>query len=100
MVAGLIDKTHMTVGTQVAVLVWRYATYGLIPERSPHVCGRAQKKALIRYHPDRHHAAGMAAQVEAEELFKIVSEAPATRVAVGAPAKYPATRHPFPPRRR
>ena len=61
---------------------------------------RAQKKALIRYHPDRHHAAGMAAQIEAEELFKIVSEAPPPKVALAAAAKYPATRHPFPPRRR
>jgi len=59
--------------------------------------GRAQKKALIRYHPDRHHAAGMAAQVEAEELFKIVSKAP---LSVAPAVKYPATRHPFPPRRR
>ena len=58
---------------------------------------RAQKKALIRYHPDRHHAAGMTAQVEAEELFKIVSEAPLPRVGI---TKYPATRYPFPPRRR
>ena len=58
---------------------------------------RAQKKALIRYHPDRHHAAGMAAQVEAEELFKIVSKAP---LPVAPAVKYPATRHPFPPRRR
>ena len=40
---------------------------------------RAQKKALIRYHPDRHHSATMEAQVEAEEIFKIVSEAPLPR---------------------
>ena len=35
---------------------------------------RAQKKALIRYHPDRHHGATMEAQVEAEEIFKIISD--------------------------
>jgi len=39
----------------------------------------------------------MAAQVEAEELFKIVSKAP---LPVAPAVQYPATRHPFPPRRR
>ena len=63
-------------------------------DRDLHLYGRAQKKAQIRYHPDRHHAGGMTAQVEAEELFKIVSEAPLPRI-----AKFAATRHPGPPQR-
>ena len=60
----------------------------MLPE-TPVRCRRAQKKALIRYHPDRHHSATMQAQVEAEEIFKIVSEAPlpkpVPRVQFGAP---------------
>ena len=37
---------------------------------------RAKKRALVRYHPDRQHGATLKVQVEAEEIFKIVSEAP------------------------
>lgn len=39
---------------------------------------RAQKKALIKFHPDRYQSAPVAVQVEAEEIFKIISKVPLT----------------------
>lgn len=42
-------------------------------------CCRAQKRALVKFHPDRYHASPLAVQVEAEEVFKIISEAPLTK---------------------
>lgn len=47
---------------------------------SAHLVGvpfcRAQKKALVKFHPDRYQSASVAVQVEAEEVFKIISKTP------------------------
>ncbi|KAK9842758.1 hypothetical protein WJX74_001897 [Apatococcus lobatus] len=37
---------------------------------------KAHRKAMLRYHPDRHVNASLQQQIEAEEMFKIISMAP------------------------
>ena len=45
------------------------------PHPGPGDLAAAARRALRAHHPDRHHAAGLRAQLLAEETFKLIAQA-------------------------